>query len=86
MKWQICTILDKGASVYLPPFTVRHINEAVRNFRTSVNTKGVDASVIAHHPMDFALMHLGEYDDQSGAITPLDVPTRLVTGVEVLDK
>ena len=37
-----------------------------------------------NHPQDFALFHVGSYDEESGRFTNLDNPHRLVDAVSVV--
>lgn len=63
MKLEIMTVLDKKARAFCSPFFVTHIAVGVRTFSMGANKP--DTNVWAH-PEDFALYHLGTFEDDSG--------------------
>lgn len=63
----MCAIRDVAAEIYLQPFFVRHTNEALRDFKATVNTPNAN-NVIATAPADFELWQLAEFDDETGGI------------------
>lgn len=67
MKPQICAIFDKKAAAYQAPFAVKHINLAVRWFHACSKEQGHD---INKWPTDYELYWVGEWDDETGKITP----------------
>lgn len=65
MKLNIYAIYDNKISAYSQPFYSHTHGSALRAFSDHVN----DAqSAPNKHPEDFALYHLGTFDDQAGAI------------------
>jgi len=79
MILQIFTIYDSKIESYMKPFYASTKGEAVRMF--SDGLKEGD-SLIAKHPEDFTLFHLGEYDDSSARFSPLETPHSLGVGSE----
>ena len=69
----ICSVYDKKAMVFFPPFTVENKVVAIRSLEVTVNTSG---NVINRYPDDFALYTLGEFDDKTGNITIYEIKTR----------
>lgn len=69
MIQRIFAIYDSKARSFLQPFYAPEIAVAQRHFRTAANDA---ATQICQYPEDFTLFYIGEYDDQSGVITPLD--------------
>lgn len=62
----ICT-RDIVANVYGPPVMVHHIGQAIRTFGDECRRKE-PGNVLAQHPEDFELWHIGEFDDNTGSI------------------
>ena len=70
----IYAVYDTKADAFLSPFFTHNNALAIRSFSDSAN----DPSTNLHrHPLDFALYHLGDFDDHKGLITPLDPPVQL---------
>lgn len=64
----------KGA--FNMPFYKNYHGEAERDFQTLVNdTKGENA--VNMYPQDFDLYYLGQYDEITGKIIPLDTPQHM---------
>ena len=74
----------KDAKSTFMPCTV-DVNDAtaVRNFEHAVRQPD---SILASHPNDFALFKLGEYDNESGVISPLFPPQLLCDAAQCLVK
>lgn len=74
----------KDAKSTFMPCTV-DVNDAtaVRNFEHAVRQPD---SILASHPNDFALFKLGEYDNESGVISPLFPPKLLCDAAQCLVK
>ena len=69
----IVSLKDTATQVYGSPFVVHLPAEAVRSLRTEVNSK--EKSAIALYADDYELYSIGEFDELSGKIVPLDVPS-----------
>jgi len=73
-KLQIFAVFDKKAIAYSHPTFFAQKGQAIRTFEDAVN----DAQTIfCKHPEDFALFHIGEWDDKTGVITPLPNPVHV---------
>jgi len=72
VKKLIFCVLDSKANVFGTPFTQHNEAMALRSFQRAAIDPASDVSVF---PDDFALFQLGEYEDDTGAITPL-IPVR----------
>lgn len=88
MKQFILSVYDKSAQVFGRPVFCRSQVEGLRSFEAQVlETSRVDyANPLNTHAGDFALMHLGWFDDETGKIENLDVPVRLVEGAAIQAK
>jgi len=76
-------VRDSKGEVYNQPFFQRTHGEAERNFRTlAIDEK----SQIAKYPEDYDLYYLGEYDDITGKIRPLDTPQHVLKAANALAK
>jgi len=66
--------MDAKTNVFGLPFTQHNEAMAMRSFQRAAIDPNSDVSLF---PDDFALFQLGEYDDDTGVITPL-IPVRHV--------
>jgi hypothetical protein len=62
MKLQMVIIKDVRLNVYNAPNYVPHLGMAIRGFEDECKSKD-PKSMVAAHPVDFELWHIGEYDD-----------------------
>lgn len=83
MKLVIVAVRDLKAEAYGRPIFVNAIGQAIRSFQDEVNRPD-QQNEMNRHPEDFSLWHLGEYDDQSGLITPLEHPTQIATAAQLV--
>ena len=74
MRTQLYSVYDTIAAVFNKPFTEHNDESAKRAFTNSASEQP--------NINDYALYHLGEYDDNSGVITPV-TPVRIMTGLEI---
>ncbi|QCQ84863.1 nonstructural protein [Blackfly microvirus SF02] len=82
MKMQVFSIFDKAVSAYLPPFYTRSKGEAVRSFSEAANDP---SSQFNKHMLDYSLMFMGEWDDNSGEFTGVQ-PVRVLSAHEVIEE
>lgn len=68
MIHQVYAIRDLKADAYLQPFFSHNNGTAIRSFADACQKE--DAPFFKH-PSDFALFHLGVFDDVSGSIEPV---------------
>lgn len=81
MKLNIYSIFDKAAQAFITPFFMHNKAMAIRVFSDNVNSQ--EENNISKHPEQFSLFHLGEYDDSTGVIIPLEKPEVVATALEV---
>lgn len=83
MKTKVYSIHDTVAGAYNTPFFMHNNGQAMRAFSDNVNASD---SIINKHPEQFALFQIGDYDDQTGEITPLPTVKCLALGSDVIDR
>lgn len=74
MEVPVCAVYDRKTGLFDPPFTVRHVGEANREWAillTDTNTK------FGKNPEDFELYQIAVYDDSKGELTTLRPHTQL---------
>jgi len=82
----IVSIFDQATQAYSRPVFVQSTGVAIRSFSDEVNRNEPNNEMI-RHPADFALFHLGTFDDATGEFvgaTPL--PELLVQASNVINK
>lgn len=80
MKIQIYAVRDRATDQYGNPFYTLAHGQAIRGFTDQVN--GKENNELAHHPEDFDLYHLGEYETETGHFTTKD-PEMIAIGKNV---
>lgn len=83
MVKRIYAIRDTKAECFHNPFYQATHGEAERAFRTAVND---DKTTINKYPEDFDLYYLGEYDDNTGKMQPLDTPQHIIKAALCINK
>lgn len=81
MKLRAYAILDTAVQAYNTPFFSRSDGEAKRAYIHACNKGNLTETAF-----DTALFHIGEYSDESAALTPNEAPVRLMTGKEARDE
>lgn len=76
---KIITVRDRAIEAYGQPFFVRAIGEAIRSFVDETNRT---ESAIGAHPEDYELYEIGEFDEDTGTITP-NKPRLIAKGKDV---
>lgn len=79
MKTLIFAVRDNAAEAYMQLWTAPTKGAALRSFSDATND---GQSPICKHPQDHVLFQLGEYDDNTGVITPLPSPLSLGVALE----
>lgn len=70
-------------TTWLTPMVDTNDHSAIRNFRLALSSP---RSIMEKNPTDFCLYRIGEYDNETGKITPLDAPEFVMRGErEVID-
>lgn len=80
MALYIVSVYDKAAEAFGRPAFVTAKGLALRSFIDEVNRKPSEGmpNAMNVYPQDYALYHLGMYDDVQGRFESLDVPERLL--------
>lgn len=79
MKFLVFSVLDAKSEAYGMPLFFAAKGQAIRAFDDQVNSQ---ESLISKHPKDFTLCHIGEFDDTTGLLVPLNQPVSLGTGAD----
>ncbi|WNK14711.1 MAG: nonstructural protein [Microvirus sp.] len=77
MLLQCFSIYDSKGLVFHAPFYQTSSPAAVRLFSDLINDPSTS---LYKHPLDYTLWHVGSYDDQTGALTPLSPVRHVVDG------
>lgn len=72
MNLKLFSIFDLATGVYLTPFPARSEVDAMRQLAADKDNPQVKQTPIGQKPQDFALMYVGEFDDESGALRPVE--------------
>lgn len=85
MKIQIVSVRDSAADAFMNPFFVQTTGMAIRSFRDEVN-RHAEGNIIASHPGDFELFHLGDFDQTSGLFQLFERPVMLIRAKDCVEK
>lgn len=80
MKLKVYSIRDAKAEAFNPPFYKHTHGEAERDFHQLAKKSD---SMVAQYPEDYDLWYLGDFDDQSGKVTPLETPQHIIKAVQL---
>lgn len=80
MLHKLFAIRDSKTEFFGPPWAKSTHGEAERDFTTLVNDP---QSQIFNYPQDYDLYLLGEYDSNTGKITPEDTPKHCLKAVQI---
>ena len=81
MKKNVYSIYDAAATVYSLPFFYDLDTQAMRAFEAASMAKDSHVSLF---PQDFALYKLGEFNQDTGLLEPLQEPMRICGAVDIL--
>lgn len=84
MTLQVYAIWDTKTRAHHPPFYTQRHMQAVRFFERLIKERGPTENEVATWPEDFALMHLGTWDDETGQHTNLPAPAMAIHGKDVV--
>ena len=79
MKQYVFSVYDSKAEMFNQPMFFKAKGEALRAFEDEANRT---ESAIFKHPGDYTLFLIGDYDVETGLLTPLGTPQSLGLGVE----
>jgi hypothetical protein len=83
MTQKIYSIHDAKAEYFTQPFFKKTHGEAERDFTQLVND---EKSQLHKFPEDYDLYYLGEYDDNTGKMTPIDTPQHIIKAIQIRSK
>lgn len=75
------SVHDKAVGAFLPVFFARSKGEAIRSFAAASTQQDHQ---FAKNAGDYTLYHVGQFDDVSGALEPVD-PQRILNALEAGD-
>lgn len=75
MIFQIIVTRDIVSNLYSNLMQVPSIGAAIRSFGDECKRKD-KGNILAEHPEDFELWHIGEYDDNTGELIPYPLAER----------
>lgn len=78
MKMNLYCVLDRVANVCMVPFPATNHGAAIRGFGDGMQKNDTFKS----HPQDYALLHLGSWDDNTGVITGVALPETISSGAD----
>jgi hypothetical protein len=78
------SIYDSVAQAFRNPWYMHNDGEALRVFEQIVNDKSNKDNLVAQHPEQFTLFHIGEWDDKNATIESF-TPKSIGLGVEYVD-
>lgn len=67
--YQVFAVKDSKAAAFALPFFLPRMEVALRSFRDAVKNPEHD---MHRHPEDYSLWCLGEFDDNTGAMQPVE--------------
>lgn len=79
----IVSVRDIVAETFGRPFMASNIPSAIRSLTHEINSP--EAGTLHSNPGDFELYNLGEFDDESGAITVFDSPRFVCRGYDLVN-
>lgn len=77
MKFMMVAIKDRSVEAYTSIQAVRAPGQAIRQFMDAINN--TESGPMAQHPDDFDLYNVGEFNDETGELTPC-TPVKLADG------
>lgn len=77
---QVMASYDKKAKCYAHPFYVGHLEVGLRAFEDAANLPDHN---VCKHPEDYALFHLGSFDDESGMFKLFPQPIHIAEAINL---
>lgn len=81
MKWEMLAIRDVKTQAFMTPWFSVNLQVAARGFKDAVNDP---ASTMHKNPEDFALYHLGSWEDGKGSYEQFAQPIKLGDAADFL--
>jgi hypothetical protein len=82
MIYKLMSVYDSKAEAFMRPFTARSVAEGVRSFSDEVNG-GNKENPLVHHPEDFIIYELGDWDEITGVLVAAEKPRAINSGIDV---
>ena len=76
---KVFSIRDTAVEAFMRPFFARTAGEADRAFSGEVQNA---QTPVGQHPADYHLFYLGDFDEVTGDLTPLDAPVRISSALD----
>lgn len=80
MLYEVYSIYDMKAGLFLKPIFVQKKGQAIRMFENACGDVNAKDSMLSKYPNDFQLHRIGEFDEESGKINGLVAPEFVVNG------
>lgn len=77
----VYSLYDSKAEYFAAPQIIKSKGEAIRAFSDVANDA---TTMIGKHPGDYSMFHVGNFDEQSGSLIPLDVIVSLGVAIEFI--
>lgn len=82
MQYIICSVRDSKSDAFGRPFFTASVGLAIRSFDDEVN-RAAEENIMFHHPEDFTLYELGQFDDFDGSFITMKTPKLLIGADQV---
>lgn len=82
-KMKMFAPFDSKLKVWMNPMFFLHAGQAERAW-IDIGSDG--QSMVAKHPADFGLYQVGEFDDDTGLVSPIHPPVLLISGLAAKPK
>lgn len=79
MKQHVLAVYDSKSEMFNQPMFFKAKPEALRAFSDEANRA---ESALYHHPEDYTLFLIGEFDVETALLTPLTTPVSLGIAIE----
>lgn len=79
MMYEIVAVRDIKTNAFSQPQFVPHQGGAIRAFGDQCMNKDPQ-NIMGHHPEDFELYYLGQFNDQTGKFEQLPEPVQIAVG------
>lgn len=83
MKQKLFAVRDAKTTLFGNPFCAITHADAQRSFVAGTNNP---QSMVCQFPEDFALWHIGEYDQETGILTKFDQPVHMLNAIDLVKK
>lgn len=81
----IFVVKDRAIDTYGLPFAQSSTAQALRGFSDEINSD-ITTSAVAKHPDDYDLYTIGEYDEDTGKIIPMQPPQLVARGKDLIQR